>query len=488
MTDPSDRKYDLAVIGAGSGGIGAAMAAARLGLSVVLAEKSDTLGGTAVVGGVHVWQHAVGGTGLPFEIYRRLKRIPNATGIVSYDRHICWHRDPNAPPFPGGESVINSERCYADTLLRHGARSLNEDQEWCQEHWHGVAFEPEAYVQVVEEMLAETGNCRVLRNAELCEVDSGSGQVSAVRLRTGEEVVEIEADAFVDGTGDGILCSLCGCEMMVGQEAKSRFDEPHAPEEPIGRVNGVTLIYRITRTDQPSIQAVPDGVPTDCWWRDQFPVACCTQYPCGDYNMNMLPSMNGSELMGLGYQAAYAECRRRVFAHWHHAQNVFPEFQGYRLTWIAPELGVRETRRVLGEYVLTENDLRAGLSEQTHADIVAISDHALDSHGYGGCGELTEPYGVPYRCLIPRGFTNLLVACRGSSFSALAASSCRLSRTMMELGQAAGIAVALGKQLQVSLPQVPADALQAELRRQHVQLEWPTSDELREYLTDEDSD
>jgi hypothetical protein len=108
----------------------------------------------------------------------------------------------------------------------------------------------------------------------------------------------------------------------------------------------------------------------------------------------------------------------------------------------------------------------------------------MDTHGSHarGIGELREPYGVPYRCLIPQGQRNLLVACRAASFSALAASSCRLSRTMLQLGQAAGTAAALAHELQVDLPEVPADRLRAALRDQHVQLEHPLPDSLRAYL------
>ena len=71
----SQSKYDLCVVGAGSGGIGAALAAARMGLSVLLIEKSDTLGGNAVRGGVHNWEPGVGGTAFPFEIFQRLQKI-----------------------------------------------------------------------------------------------------------------------------------------------------------------------------------------------------------------------------------------------------------------------------------------------------------------------------------------------------------------------------------------------------------------------------
>ena len=95
------------------------------------------------------------------------------------------------------------------------------------------------------------------------------------------------------------------------------------------------------------------------------------------------------------------------------------------------------------------------------------------------CG---EPYGVPFRCLIPRGIGNLLVACRGAGFSALAASSCRLTRTMMQLGQAAGAAAALARELDLPAGAVPAPALRAALAEQHVQLSHPLSEELHRHL------
>ena len=94
-------------------------------------------------------------------------------------------------------------------------------------------------------------------------------------------------------------------------------------------------------------------------------------YPNGDLNINMLPTMDGEEFLRRGYQAAYAECRRRVLAHWHDLQTRYEEFRRYRITWIAPALGVRETRRIVGEYVLTEHDVRGGLSQQKHPDIIA---------------------------------------------------------------------------------------------------------------------
>jgi hypothetical protein len=151
-------------------------------------------------------------------------------------------------------------------------------------------------------------------------------------------------------------------------------------------------------------------------------------------------------------------------------------------TW---EMGVRETWRTVCEKTLTENDINTGLSNQTDTDLIAIADHPLDRHGVkGGCPEVREPYGIPYRCLIPKGKRNLLIACRGAGFSSIAASSCRLSRTMMQLGQAAGTAVALAMETRCALPEVSASTLRNRLREQHVQLDWPIPMDLRNYLED----
>ena len=480
--DPASvaRSYDLVVLGAGSGGLGAALAGARQGLSVLLLEKSDEIGGTAVRSGVSMWEPGVGGTGVPFEIYERLRAAPGAVGVYSFGRHCSWD---GAKSFPGGEHVIDPDRKYADTLRRHGGYS----EAFKREHLHGVIFEPPAYARVLREMLAETGRCTLLTQTTFRSVQTEGKRVSRLVLTDGAHVT---ANAFIDATGDGVLCEACGCEMMLGQESREKFGEPSAPEQPNQRVNGVTLIFRITPVAEPRIEPLPDNVPRECWWQKRFPSISAVQYPNGDYNCNMLPTMTGLQFLelrrGRGYQAAHDECRRRVLAQWHYIQTNYPEFQGYRIAWVAPALGIRETHRVVGEYVLTEHDLMAGLSGQSHPDIITIADHPMDRHGGGRSGrELEGPYGVPYRCLVVKGFENLLVACRGASFSSLAASSCRLARTMMQLGQAAGTAAALAKQGSWPLPGIPAEKLRAALRAQYCQLDWPMPPTLKAYVETE---
>lgn len=476
---------ELAVIGGGSGGFAAALAAARLGVDVVLVEQGDCLGGTSVRGGVHCWEPGIGGTGIPFDVYKRLRQTPGTIGVYSFGRHISWF-DPKREPFlfPGGETVIDPSRHYLDTLQRHGSRGMAADEAFFRERVHGVPFDPEAMASMMRAMLEETGHCRVLLNTAFVSAEVRNGRVRSVQLSDGQTII---ADYFIDASGDGQLCASAGCESMLGQESRDRFGEPSAPAVPVTRVNGVSLIYRVTPKGVAGIEPLGDGVPEKCWWAKSFPVAQMNHYPNGDLNVNMLPTMDGAEFLRLGYDAAIDECRRRVRAHWHDLQTRFAEFRDFRLSWVAPALGIREGRRIVGEYVLTEHDLRAGISGQKHPDIICLVDHPMDTHGSHarGIGEFTEPYGVPFRCLIPKGQRNLLIACRGASFSSLAASSCRLSRTMMQLGQAAGTAVAVATRGGVDLPDVPPERLRQELRRQHVQLEHPMPDELRAWLQEE---
>jgi len=115
-------------------------------------------------------------------------------------------------------------------------------------------------------------------------------------------------------------------------------------------------------------------------------------------------------------------------------------------------------------YMLREQDL---LSPPGYPDVIAIAGHGLDRHGARhASGRISGPYGVPYRCLQPLAFDNMLVAGRVSGFSSLAASSCRLSRKMMQLGTAAGTAAALAMRFGVSPAALPAEFLRDESKRQ----------------------
>jgi hypothetical protein len=270
--------------------------------------------------------------------------------------------------------------------------------------------------------------------------------------------LRIRAKVFVDCTGSGHLCKAAGCELMLGPDLKSRFGEPSAPEKTQLVLNGIALCYRIRKSDKPLRQAPPKP-PVKRWPRS----AHVSQLPGGDLIVNPLALLPGQTLIDIGYAETMARAKPVVRAHWRWLQ-AYDTFAGYEFHSFAPMLGIRESHRVLGEYVLTQQDVIGGRGKQKHPDLIALADHALDIHGAKGMlAEVRQPYGVPYRSLIPKGWRNLLVAGRCASFSHIAASSCRLNRTMLALGRAAGRAAAMAAGGDVPVAKIDAAKLKKQL-------------------------
>ncbi|MEE2753812.1 MAG: FAD-dependent oxidoreductase [Candidatus Latescibacterota bacterium] len=290
------------------------------------------------------------------------------------------------------------------------------------------------------------------QNVDVCVVGGGSGGIGAAvsTSRHGAETLLIEASPCLEGisTRAGVnnyepVAGATGCESAIGFEPKTVYDEPSVPDEHKSVLNNASLCYRITplkEDEQTEISDPPKGIDLD----ELNPVTSIRTYANGDRNMNPQRLMTGQEAFDLGNKA-YKESLRRIKAQWYVLQTKYGfEFERWKMRWISPMLGIRETHRLVGEHVLTEHDVETPLEASTHDDIVAFADHALDFHGSRPSRQLVNgPYGIPFRCLLTKEFDNLLVACRGASFSSICASTCRLSRTMMVLGQAAGSAAAL---------------------------------------------
>jgi len=426
---------DVCIVGAGSGGYSAAIAAARAGADCILVERLHQLGGTSTAAYVSNWEPGPGDS-IAREIYQRLCKLPDAVGIVT-----DYNPDRRKGPF--GLWLPTAGLGYEETLRRSGIPPSK---------WRAMVFEPQALDKVVSHMLAETGNCRTLLGTTFTHVETDGPRVVAIRARADDGTqYRIWASVFIDATGGVHLCRAAGYETMLGPESKDRFGEPFAPDKRGKTLNAISLCYRIRKSDNPVRQAPPDP-PVKSWPRS----AHVSGLPCGDRIVNPLAMLPGSALVDMGYEQSMAECKRIVQAHWRWLQG-YPAFTQYEFHSYAPMLGIRESYRVVGEYVLTQHDLQAGLEGQSHPDIIAVADHSMDVHGQGSRrvhGELDGPYGVPYRCLVPKGSVNLLAACRGASFSHIAASSCRLSRTMIQLGHAAGLAAAMAVAADVPVAQI----------------------------------
>ncbi len=433
---------DVCVVGGGSAGVAAAIAAARTGARVVLVERQRRLGGTGTNGMVSNWEPGPGCV-LAEEMFQRMKAIGGA-GVA--------RSRPVQTTAPMGFLMVAEDEPYERTLVR----SLPGDRQR-QRVPYCVPYKPEAFDAVVRQMLAESGNAAVLDETTFFQAEPNADRTRVDSILVADaagNVARIRAGVFIDSTGDVWLARALGCEVMLGAEPKSRFDEPSAPDGGALELNAITRCYRIEPCDNPRQEPPPEA-------EIAFPhAAFVTGWSDGTRMVNMMPTLPGRTLLDLGYDECLRRSERIVRAHWHWLQQM-PEFRQYELAEIAPMLGIREGCRVVTRYVLNEHDLRAGLPNQQHPDLIAVADHPCDIHGAGGrLAVVNTAYGVPYRCLVPAGpWENLLVACRGAGFSKIAASSVRLQRTMIQLGHAAGLAAAMAVQARTGVDRIDVPRL-----------------------------
>lgn len=415
---------DVCVIGGGSGGIATAITAARLGAKVVLVERDGWLGGTATTGGVSVWQPSVSCSALCRELFQGFE----SAGVA----HIA-----KARMFPGAARPVK-EYDPAAVYSYLVVRSVPWTPQFC--NGYVIPFDPSGYDRVTREILAETGNCEILDGTSFTGVElARPGTITQVLARSADTVYQIHAETYVDCSGDVELARAAGVETRCGEDPQSLYAEPSAPQVATDRLNGVTLMYRVGKS-------TPLPRPDDC---EQYRggaihgAADICQIPGGEFSVNNCFMMAGDEAHDMGLDKAYEVLSRRIWLCWDLTRKEYG-LQDYDIVWVAPRLGMREGPRIVGKYVMTEHDIRAGMKGQAHDDIVAVTSHAMDVHGERSyCLEAPNgPYGIPFRCLQTRQVQNLLVACRGASFSHLAASATRLQRTIIELGEAAGKAAA----------------------------------------------
>ena len=418
MTDRLE--CDVLVVGAGASGVPAAIAAARSGASVVLLEDDSTPGGAPVDNYV-TYPCGNPKTGIYREMVRRID---------------ARYRMPSA----------------------HRASTARREEDW---------YLPWAYSLVIGEMLhAEKDNLTILCNVRADEpLMRQEGRTPCVKgivaHKSDRTELRIESAVTLDATGTGTIARLAGCQEMYGRNARDEFDEPLAPEQGDARVQHVTLMFFSQRLgtrpfDMRQLQIV-GMIDPGFGWVDKDPEAFVARdtgfylhwgvaLPCDD--------TRDEQAVATAQAEAWQRIRPDLDTLW---ENGF-------FVYVAPRIGVRETRRIVGEHVLSENDLRSGVMPE---DVIALGHHFIDlwGHKLSQDQRTIPPFGVPYRCLLPKGVDGLLLAGKTLSCSHIGLGPARVQPTVAAAGQAAGVAAAQAAADGFQPRDVEVPRLQRELRK-----------------------
>ena len=426
---------DILVLGLGSAGSAAVYRALQGGASVVGAEQMAGPGGTSACGGVNNWEPGVSFPGMHTEIARRL--MDRGDAFVGKTTEYVSAANRFATSDRSGDP-------YETTLKRFGVHP---------DDMRRLHYEPDAMSAVLQELMEEAdsgGRLTLFYNTRFVSLDIQNRRIRTCVLDTPSGPVTVCPKQVIDCTGDLLPARMAGCTCVIGEDARETYGEEAAPDRATRFLNGLTQCFRITKTgtDMPAVPAEYDDVDLTGWVehmnRTMGPVSCFNVYPRGGIYVNMLPTGEGDLYLQYDMPVLKHICEARAYRYmqWLAEKGYL---RGWEITHMFPLLGLRESWRLVGRYVLTIEDIYSGYAPSLGKEhTIAIADHPADTHGRGSrCKDTYPGYGIPYECLLPKETDNLLVACRGASFTHLAASSTRLSRTMLQLGEAAGTAAAM---------------------------------------------
>jgi len=399
------------VVGGGPAGLAAAVAAARRGVPTALIERYGFLGGLATSGLVN-----------PF---------------------MPWHL--GTQPLVAG--------VFQELLDRMAALGGYDRARW------GEAFDTEA-MKLAADALCQQAGVRVRLHTLLTAARVAKGRITSVTTESKSGREQWRARVFVDATGDADLALRAGVPCDEGRQAD-------------GRTQPMTLCFRmanVTTARMPSrgeINRLYDRA------KEQGRITCprenvlwfhTTQPGVVHFNTTRVTGRSGVIPDDLTY--AELEARRQMRELVQFLVRDVPGFKGAYLQQSAPQIGIRETRRIQGEYALTGADVVKG---RKFRDGIARSNYPIDIHSPTGAGTVikTPPagdyYEIPYRCLLPLQVDNLLVAGRCVSATHEGQSALRIIPTCFAMGEAAGTAAALALARGLPPRQLPPKDLRREL-------------------------
>lgn len=437
---PTGFRGQVLVVGAGSAGATAAITAARAGADVLLIDRYGFLGGTstAVLDTFY-------GFYTPGEVEKKVVGgIPDAVvdGLNAY--RMCVKR-PNT----------------------YGAGS-------------GLTYNPE-YLKVVWENLVRESGAKILLHAFVQDAVVEEGRVTAVLVATKAGLQWIAADLFIDASGDADVCHYAGFpyelagEQAPAQSLTTTFKMCNVDLAKRKRVSKLTFHSLMAEAAESGEYCLPRREGSD----HPTPVPSTTATV-----MTRLKSFEKREDKTINatdpelLSEAEVEGRRQAIEYVRFLRDKVPGYEKADLIGFGVQIGVRETRRVQGDYRLTREDV---LRARQFEDQIGLCGAPIEDHHSGADTKWQylpegECVGIPYRALLPRGAANVLVAGRCFSATHDAHASVRSMGQCMAMGQAAGAAAAMSVQRKKSLREISPVALQDVLRKLGAVLETPATE------------
>ncbi len=406
---------DIAVAGGGFTGVAAALAAARQGARVILMEQSGCLGGAA------------------------------SNNLVNPFMRYWTEKD--------GKKTILCGGIFAEIVQRLKEMNAMEPP---------LRFHEEYLKVLLDRMLAEEG-VQVLFHVALAKTILEQQKITQVMLTCKSGSISVAADQFIDATGDGDLAYLSNCPFFLGRDSD-------------GLCQPMTLCFRVGNVDMKKYEENKEKINL---LYQKYQQEGKIKNPRENVLVFHYPAkgvlhFNTTRIVGLNptdpFQISQAErmAREQVMEMMEFLQTEIPGFENSCLLATAPAIGVRESRRIDGEYLLTQEDLKNCTKFE---DAIAAGNYDIDIHNPAGTGTshyYFAPgtwYTIPYRSLQPKNIRNLLVGGRCLSATHEAQASIRIMPICCCTGQAAGTASAMAWATKTEVKNLNVKQLQQQLKQ-----------------------
>ena len=434
-------EWDVLVIGGGTAGLLAGISAARNGASTLIIEASGFLGGNAAFGMTYGGFYDIKGCqvvrGLPQEFVERAIKIGSGLGYINIDSDDTW------------------------------ISGL-------------ISVDPETVKYLAIEMIREA-KCDVWLRSSLIDPIIENKVIEGARVLTKQGIMDVYSKCIIDATGDGDFAARAGCRFEQGGEDDQQL---------------ISTMFRISNVDIDSLENYMNEVVNvdgkDAWKIGTAPLRASFEYWLPwkfDESRNEMPHLFGVyhhgnpgdiviNAVGVNADAlnieniswAEMELRKRsTELFWYLRDNV-SGFEKSFLSQVYP-LGVRESRRIIGDYTITLEDITSG---REYKDVIAMGAYPPDLHSSYGHVHINREenlaYQIPYRATLPAGIDGVIVAGRCISATFKAQSGLRGIGPSMSVGQAVGLAAALAAKRGIDPRAISIEELQSELLAQGVYL------------------